>query len=161
MVGVTGQSHLNWVAKQDKWGASQNGGTLSQNLGNVYPRSVHDLIFPDQTVFLSPHSSPLSPRFGAVGPIRPSLVRGLRPRNAPSPTTCLAGLLASLGQVPNRESFAGPLHQTHQIPWLCPCPLPPQIWDASRNHQIPVGAGLVPAHAHRKSGTHPGFFESL
>ena len=32
---------------------------------------------------LSPLSSPLSPRFWAVGPIRPSLVRGLRPRNAP------------------------------------------------------------------------------
>ena len=36
-------------------------------------------------VFLTPHSSPLSPRLWAVGPIRPSLVRGLRPRNAPSP----------------------------------------------------------------------------
>ena len=36
-------------------------------------------------VFLTPHSSPLSPRIWAVGPIRPSLVRGLRPRNAPSP----------------------------------------------------------------------------
>ena len=29
----------------------------------------------------------LSPRFWAVGPIRPSLVRGLRPRNAPSKNT--------------------------------------------------------------------------
>ena len=51
------------------------------------PFSVRDAGRGERISLLSPHSSPLSPRFWAVGPIRPSLVRGLRPRNAPSPTT--------------------------------------------------------------------------
>ena len=38
---------------------------------------------PDEASAGFSYSSPLSPRFWAVGPIRPSLVRGLRPRNAP------------------------------------------------------------------------------
>ena len=49
------------------------------------PKGAHDSAW--RKTLLSPHFSLLSPRFGAVGPSRPSLVRGLRPRNAPSPTT--------------------------------------------------------------------------
>ena len=49
------------------------------------PKGAHNSTW--RELYLSPHSSLLSPRLWAVGPIRPSLVRGLRPRNAPSPTT--------------------------------------------------------------------------
>ena len=69
-------------------------------------------------VFLTPHSSPLSPRIWAVGPIRPSLVRGLRPRNAPSPKPPAA---ASVWQYdlddPLRPGFTPPA--SWQIPSIC------------------------------------------
>ena len=45
------------------------------------PKGAHDSAW--RKMFLSPHFSLLSPRFWAVGPIRPSLVRGRSPRNAP------------------------------------------------------------------------------
>ena len=76
----------------------------------------------------------LSPRFWAVGPIRPSLVRGLRPRNAPSPTTsrrsqCVGNtklpsrvgprypprLLAGSGYVPAQARQARPLQYTPNV----------------------------------------------
>ena len=49
------------------------------------PKGAHDSAW--RKMFLYPHFSLLSPRFWAVGPIRPSLVRGLRPRNAPPKNT--------------------------------------------------------------------------
>ena len=67
----------------------------------------------------------LSSLFWAVGPIRPSLVRGLRPRNAPSPTTCLADLVSKFG---TGACPRGVRHTTFLQP-----------------RQSPVGAGLVPA----------------
>ena len=75
--------------------------------------------------------------FWAVGPIRPSLVRGLRPRNAPSPTTCLADQVSTFGT------------------GACPRGVRPTTFLQLR--QFPVGAGLVPALArptdvrHRKA----------
>ncbi len=71
----------------------------------------------------------------AVGPIRPSLVRGLRPRNAPSPTTCLVDRVSTL--VTSAQSKV--LSQT----------------TSPQSHQIPAGAGLVPALARPTDELHP------
>ena len=58
--------------------------------------------------FLFPLSSTLSPRIWAVGPIRPSLVRGLRPRNAPPKTPAAASVWQyDLGD-PLRPNFPPP-----------------------------------------------------
>ncbi|MCY3901274.1 MAG: hypothetical protein OXF86_22045, partial [Caldilineaceae bacterium] len=63
-----------------------------------------------------------------VGPIRPSLVRGRSPRNAPPPTTCLADLVSiSVIGLQSKE-----FRQT----------------TSRQSHQLSVGAGLVPALAH-------------
>ena len=72
--------------------------------------------------------------FWAVGPIRPSLVRGLRPRNAPGPTTCLADLVSTFG---TGACPKGVRHTTFLQP-----------------RQFPVGAGLVPALARLTDGLH-------
>ena len=60
----------------------------------------------------------LSPRFWAVGPIRPSLVRGLRPRNAPSPTTSRRSQYVGNTKLPTR---VGPRYPPAywQIPKMC------------------------------------------
>ena len=75
----------------------------------------------DQMVFLSPLSSSLSPRLWAVGPSRPSLVRGLRPRNAPSPTTSLADRVSIFVTGAHSKVLRQtPSRQPHQIPVWAP-----------------------------------------
>ena len=117
--------------RRAKTGASQIGGKPSQasrsNRAASIPRSTRRKAPP-----LTTNHQPLTTAVWAVGPIRPSLVRGLRPRNAPSPTTCLADLVSTfvIGACPRgvrRTTFLQP-------------------------RQFPVGAGLVPALAH--SPTH-------
>ena len=68
--------------------------------------------------------SSLPPCFWAVGPFRPSLVRGLRPRNAPPPTTCLADLVSLFVTGAQSKEF----RQT----------------TSPQSYVFPVGAGLVP-----------------
>ena len=101
------------------------GGTLTY-LWKKPGRGQFTLPFPaNDVVYLTPHSSPLSPRIWAVGPSRPSLVRGLRPRNAPSPTTCLADLVSLFVTGAQSKEFRQAA--------------------SPQSNEIPVGAGLVPA----------------
>ena len=60
-------------------------GSIKSTLVSAQLLSLIQCVTPDEASAGFSHSSPLSPRIWAVGPIRPSLVRGLRPRNAPSP----------------------------------------------------------------------------
>ena len=101
--------------------------------------AIANLSEPSAGLSLSSLLFPLSSLIWAVGPIRPSLVRGLRPRNAPSPTTCLVDRVLIF------------VTGAHSSEFLRPRSL--------QSHQIPVGAGLVPAHAHPKFGAHPRIFQ--
>ena len=125
-----------YVNREGKMGASQYLGRTYIYLRKQPSRVQYPLLSQaDQTVSLSPHSSPLSPRLWAVGPSRPSLVRGLRPRNAPSPTTSLA--------YPVSKFVAGPQSKVSSPT------------TSRQSHQIPVGAGPVPALARPTEGRHP------
>ena len=110
---------LGWLLKRLNWsGAERVGHCMPYRRSE--PHSVRDTGRGERSVLF-----PLSSIFWAVGPIRPSLVRGLRPRNAPSTTTCLADLVSTLVTRAQSKVFS----QT----------------TSRQSHQIQVGAGLVPA----------------
>ena len=82
--------------------------------------------------------------FGAVGPIRPSLVRGLRPRNAPSPTTSRRSQCVGNTKLATRVGPALPPANRH-IPKMCQA-------RASQARPLPFMPN-VHRHDHREPAT--------
>ena len=90
----------------------------------------------EEPAVLSPHSSSLSPRFsGRSGLFGPPLCGGSAPATPPLLQHASSTWCRHWRQVPVRPSLANP---RSAVPT-----------------QFPVGAGLVPAHSHPKSGIHP------
>ena len=125
-------------------GASQNGGGFSYITGSNGPAAISR-----STLSQRKRQFSLSSLFWAVGPIRPSLVRGLRPRNAPSPTTCLFDLVSTLVTGAHSKEFRQPAsRQSHQLSvgaGLVPALLRPPPSPPPSPQNAAVGAGLVPA----------------
>ena len=99
----------------------------------------------------------LSLLFWAVGPSRPSLVRGLRPRNAPSPTTCLIDLVSTLAASAHSTGFRQTTSRhSHQIPAGAPPSASPSPSPLNRSRRGRPCACLGPPIEGTHGNARPG-----
>ena len=125
--GITGAGPEPKTANPE--GTSQNGDELSHasRISSAAPISCSPLSQRKRHVSLL---TPLHSLLVLMGgrPQAASLVRGLRPRNAPGPTTCLVDRVPVFVTGAQSSEFL----RTRSL----------------YSHRVPVGAGLVPAVAH-------------